>query len=77
MRVKSLFKPFQRLKTSALLFKIDVEGAEWAILDDCGAHLPPSTMIFIETHAGADQLEEHYEQVFDGWVKEGVNAEPQ
>jgi FkbM family methyltransferase len=35
-----------------LLFKLDVEGSEWDVLEDCLALLPASTMMFVETHAG-------------------------
>jgi len=39
-----------------LLLKIDVEGAEWAVLRECGDQLPYHTIIFIETHGGAADL---------------------
>jgi FkbM family methyltransferase len=44
-------------RVQGLLLKVDVEGAEWTILEDCAAELPENTIIFIETHGGDDDLE--------------------
>lgn len=54
--VRRLTKLIDLSRVERLLLKLDVEGAEWTILEDCAADLPESTIIFIETHRGDDDL---------------------
>ena len=39
-----------------LLMKLDVEGSEWDVLEDCLSELPTSTQLFVETHAGDQDM---------------------
>src|SRR5260370_10155749 len=52
VQVQRLSEVVQFAPGTVLLMKIDVEGAEWRILEDCAATLPEDTFIFIETHNG-------------------------
>jgi FkbM family methyltransferase len=54
--VRRLSKLIELRSVERLLLKLDVEGAEWSILEDCAAELPENTIIFIETHSGDDDL---------------------
>jgi len=54
--VRRLSELIELRSVERLLLKVDVEGAEWSILDDCAAELPENTIIFIETHGGDDDL---------------------
>ena len=54
--VRRLSQLLELRRAERLLLKLDVEGAEWSILEDCAADLPHSTIIFIETHGGDDDL---------------------
>jgi len=56
VRVQRLSRLVDLRSIDCLLIKIDVEGSEWRILDDCVPHLPESTTIFIETHGGISDL---------------------
>ena len=40
-----------------LVMKVDVEGSEWKLLEECGPRLPANTVLFIETHNGASDRE--------------------
>jgi FkbM family methyltransferase len=54
--VRRLSKLIELHRVERLLLKLDVEGVEWSILEDCAAELPENAIIFIETHGGDADL---------------------
>lgn len=50
----------------SLLLKIDIEGAEWTVLDDVAVDLPRNSVIFVELHGGVSDLE-RIEQFASRW----------
>lgn len=59
VRLVSLANLLRRLQPQRLLLKLDVEGAEREILPDILPLLPPSTLIFLETHHPAAECQRY------------------